>query len=97
MELSEGRASLEKYVTGGGLSGFTAWPDFLFSLSASCVWVECDLPVSRCCYHRAFPAMVDCNLARIISQTVNLFSPELLSAMAFYGRSVANASAFHQL
>lgn len=97
MELSEGRASLEKYVTGGGLSGFTAWPDFLFSLSASCAWVECDLPVSRCHCYRAFPTMVDGNLARIISQTVNLFSPELLSAMAFYCRSVTNASAFQQL
>lgn len=88
---------MEKYVTGGGLSGFTAWPGFLFSLSASCAWVECDLPVSRCCDDRAFPAMVDWNLARIRSQTVNLFSLELLSAVAFYGRSVTKASAFHQL
>lgn len=68
MELSEVGGFTGEVGNWGWALGFTAWPDFLLFLSASCVWVKCDLPASRCCYHCAFPAMVDCNLARIISQ-----------------------------
>ena len=66
MELLEGGASLcPRYVTGGRGRVFRfyslARPPVL---SAFCMWVKCDLPAS----YPAFPAMVDCNLARIISQ-----------------------------